>query len=89
MPDSSFGMAILTVFISDSHVLPIPASLAPQPGTAPSICSLPRGRTAPWIGGYVVGRASHNAVTSDARRRRLPLVAQRVRCRTLMGVVGQ
>ncbi len=88
-PDSSFGLSILTVFIRGSHVLPIPASLAPQPGTAPSICSLPRGRTAPWIGGYVVGRASHTTVASDARRRRLPLVAQRVRSRTLVSVVGQ
>lgn len=78
MPISSFGTVILTTFISSSHMLPIPASLAPQPGSAPSI----RPTTSRWCNakwGYIVSRASYPTVTSDACLRRLPLVAQRVR----------
>jgi hypothetical protein len=41
---------MLTTFISSSLVLPIPASLAPQPGTAPSICAPPHGKDAPIQG---------------------------------------
>jgi len=50
MPDSSLGMVILTAFISSSLTLPVPASLAPQPGTAPSIHGLPRGKFMPFRG---------------------------------------
>jgi len=50
LPNSSFGNLIITTFISSSLTLPMPASLAPQPGTAPSIHGLPHGRTAPSRG---------------------------------------
>ncbi|KAG0755094.1 hypothetical protein G6F24_012066 [Rhizopus arrhizus] len=50
MPISRLGTVMLTTFISSSLVLPIPASLAPQPGTAPSICAPPHGEDAPIRG---------------------------------------
>jgi len=37
-PISSFGLSILTAFISSSHLLPIPASLAPQPVATTDLC---------------------------------------------------
>jgi hypothetical protein len=89
MPDSSLGMVILTVFISSSLELPVPASLASQPGTAPSVRILPRGRDPPNEGDYIVRRASHPTVTSDACLPRLPLVVQRVRYPLAGKMVGQ
>lgn len=82
-------MVILTTFISSSLVLPIPASLAPQPGTAPSICNTASQRVRTHNGGYIVGKASYPTVTSDACFPRLPLVAQRVRYHPVPAMVGQ
>ncbi len=56
LPNSSFGNLIITTFISSSLVLPMPASLAPRPGTAPSVYALPHGRNAPHQGATLSGK---------------------------------
>jgi len=72
---------LLTTFISSSHTLPIPASLAPYPNAARSFyTAVSRPPHTRKIGGYIVRRASHLAVTHDACLHRLPLVVQRVHC---------
>ena len=50
LPNSSFGNLIITTFISSSLALPMPASLAPRPGTAPSVYAPPHGKDAPRRG---------------------------------------
>ena len=62
VPISSFGTAILTVFISSSHMLPIPVSLAPQPHCCSESLRLYLTIVTHPCGGYVVRRASHPTV---------------------------
>lgn len=79
MPDSSFGILLLTTFISDSHVLPIPVSLASQPRRCSEPLRVTSRRRIQLD--YVVGKASSSVVTNERCFPRLPLVAQRVHCR--------
>ena len=72
---TAFGTTMLTTFISSSHVLPIPASLAPRSrccsGPLPHLLTKERHPR----GGYIVRKASHPTVTGDACLPRLLLVA--------------
>jgi hypothetical protein len=82
MPDSSFGTLLLTTFISDSHVLPIPVSLASQPRRCSEPLHVTSRRRIQLD--YVVRKASSSVVTNERCFPRLPLVAQRVHYRTNM-----
>jgi hypothetical protein len=82
MPDSSFGILLLTTFISDSHVLPIPASLASRPRRCSELLHVTSRRRIQLD--YVVGKASSSVVANERCFPRLPLAAQRVLYRTNM-----
>jgi len=56
----------LTMFISSSHVLTIPSSLAPHPHRHLQTCFLLADSTRFREPGYVVLKASHRTVTSSA-----------------------
>jgi hypothetical protein len=86
---STFGLSPLTTFISGSHMLTILRNPSSQPPWCWQSQRLPRGgRCHPWrstgcielvgMKDTLVPRASHPAVTSDARPGRIPVAEDRV-----------
>ena len=78
-PVSTFGLSRVTTFIKDLHLLIVPTqSLAPLRHCAGRFSFPSQGRLPIFIGGYIVPRASHQAVTSFACPGRERLMEQPV-----------
>jgi len=76
-PVSIFGLSLITTFISNSHMLRIPSFLAPIRPDAARVEFASRLPLPAEAEGFIVTRASHKAVTSDAcRGRKLPTTRQ-------------
>jgi hypothetical protein len=77
MPVSSFGTFYITIFISSSHMLSIPASLVPESNTALDRRQLFHNKLTLVYKGIFRG-ASYKAVTSNACPLKLLLAVQQV-----------
>jgi hypothetical protein len=77
-PVSTFGLLKITTFIGSSHTLVVPAHPLLLSAFVLADSALPRGSAYRISGGYVVPRASHQAVTGFACLGRERLMEQPV-----------
>lgn len=84
MPFSSFGMSLVTGFITDLPKLTFLPKPSPLPREARSSALPSRVQLHPFGMGYIVRMAPDKAVTGPACTPRLPLEEQRVRSSLLM-----
>ena len=77
-PVSTFGLLKITTFIGSSHTLVVPAHPLLLSAFVLADSALPRGSAYRISGGYVVPRASHQAVTGFACPGRERLMEQPV-----------